>query len=256
MRRRGKRASDLYAPYGTCPGCGWSGQDWGFHYHRYCTKCHNKWRKAQAEVRRRERPPKPPNENIEVAEGVIITSNVRKHLNKRAHRDVPRTGRELFWGTGAVLGAFIWMVTGCAVMWSLCGHRQYTLFLGACMVGSIVMFYACEWIQNDEIRKRLSKVDTRVAELARERQRQIDESRAFYASPEWRLVRKQVVEEQGRVCQQCRSHIRDDYDLTVDHVKPRSKFPELGLDKSNLQVLCRRCNSAKGATFNEASVTA
>ena len=118
------------------------------------------------------------------------------------------------------------------------------------------MFYVCEWKQAAEARKRLPKVDARLEELARERQRQIDEARAFYASSEWRLVRKQVVEEQGRVCQECHQHISDDNDLTIDHIKPRSKFPELALDKSNLQVLCRRCNSAKGATYNEASITA
>ena len=33
--------------------------------------------------------------------------------------------------------------------------------------------------------------------------------------------------------------------MHVDHVKPRSKFPELALDLSNLQVLCNLCNVAK-----------
>jgi 5-methylcytosine-specific restriction endonuclease McrA len=103
--------------------------------------------------------------------------------------------------------------------------------------------------------KRKPKVAIRLEELARERQQKIDEASMFYASPEWRLLREQVLSERGRRCEKCRRAIRYDFDLTVDHIKPRSKFPELALDKSNLQVLCRRCNCAKGATYDEPSMT-
>ncbi len=255
MRRYGrKKRSDLYAPYGTCRECGWTGQDWGFKYHGYCTKCHNEWRKAQAEERRRE---KPPNENIEVAQGVVITTNVRERLKKRAHRDVPRTREAIvagYWSALLFFPSFIFVIV---FLFSLCMNRTYYTFcFGICAVASLVMLHTWNRTEREEARKHLPKVDERLVELACERQKQIDEARAFYTSSEWRLVRKQIVEEQGRVCQKCRSHIKDDYDLTVDHIKPRSKFPELALAKSNLQVLCRRCNSAKGAIYNEASVTA
>ena len=36
-------------------------------------------------------------------------------------------------------------------------------------------------------------------------------------------------------------------DLTVDHVVPIARAPELALDVSNLEVRCRRCNASKGA---------
>ena len=104
-------------------------------------------------------------------------------------------------------------------------------------------------------RRYLPEINAHLEELARERQKKIDDTNTFYASSEWRLVREQVIQEQERVCQECGRRVKTDYDLTVDHIKPRSKFPELALDKSNLQVLCRRCNSAKGATYNEASIT-
>ena len=39
---------------------------------------------------------------------------------------------------------------------------------------------------------------------------------------------------------------RKDSDITVDHIKPRSKYPELALEIENLRVLCRSCNSKKG----------
>jgi 5-methylcytosine-specific restriction endonuclease McrA len=35
-------------------------------------------------------------------------------------------------------------------------------------------------------------------------------------------------------------------DITVDHAKPRSKFPELAMSIDNLLLACRKCNSSKG----------
>ncbi len=34
--------------------------------------------------------------------------------------------------------------------------------------------------------------------------------------------------------------------MHVDHIKPRRKYPELALSRSNLQVLCNLCNHGKG----------
>jgi hypothetical protein len=66
---------------------------------------------------------------------------------------------------------------------------------------------------------------------------------SFYTSAEWRELRMRVLDKQGRVCAACGSceHI------TVDHKLPRSKFPSLQTAEENLQVLCRSCNSSKGA---------
>jgi 5-methylcytosine-specific restriction endonuclease McrA len=33
--------------------------------------------------------------------------------------------------------------------------------------------------------------------------------------------------------------------IVVDHIKPRSRFPELALDPENVQVLCDSCNRGK-----------
>ena len=38
--------------------------------------------------------------------------------------------------------------------------------------------------------------------------------------------------------------------LHVDHIKPRSKYPELALDPNNLQVLCKDCNLGKSNLYN------
>ena len=37
-------------------------------------------------------------------------------------------------------------------------------------------------------------------------------------------------------------------ELHVDHIKPRSKHPELELDINNLQILCKDCNLGKSNT--------
>ena len=84
-------------------------------------------------------------------------------------------------------------------------------------------------------------------QVARVEAEQLDYLR-FYATPEWRAARDTVIRRDGRVCKQCSQHIALTRDVTVDHIRPRSKFPGLALDLTNLQVLCRRCNSSKGAT--------
>ena len=68
----------------------------------------------------------------------------------------------------------------------------------------------------------------------------------FYSSPEWREVRKQILRSQSHICYICNECILSPFDLTVDHIKPKSKYPDLALELSNLKIACRSCNSAKG----------
>lgn len=63
----------------------------------------------------------------------------------------------------------------------------------------------------------------------------------FASSPKWKALRRNVLAAYGHKCLRCGSTKR----ITVDHIKPRSKYPELALDFSNLQVLCWPCNKAK-----------
>ncbi|RYZ77711.1 MAG: hypothetical protein EOP05_00795 [Proteobacteria bacterium] len=39
--------------------------------------------------------------------------------------------------------------------------------------------------------------------------------------------------------------------MHVDHIKPRSKYPHLELEFSNLQVLCRQCNFGKSNKYED-----
>lgn len=63
----------------------------------------------------------------------------------------------------------------------------------------------------------------------------------FYLTNEWRSLREVVLLHYGAICMKCcsKTHIH------VDHIKPRSIYPELELHFENMQVLCRSCNSSK-----------
>jgi hypothetical protein len=68
----------------------------------------------------------------------------------------------------------------------------------------------------------------------------------FYTSPEWRAVRFQALKASNGCCVLCgRSNRQHAVILHVDHIKPKSKFPELALVLSNLQILCEDCNLGK-----------
>lgn len=68
----------------------------------------------------------------------------------------------------------------------------------------------------------------------------------FLMTPEWKAMRRSVIETYGRRCMRCGTTPRDKRKTHVDHIKPRAKFPELKLEFSNMQVLCCRCNKKKG----------
>lgn len=70
------------------------------------------------------------------------------------------------------------------------------------------------------------------------------EKNGFYWSDEWRALRYRVLKEYGRTCMCCGAEGNPPH---VDHIKPRSRYPELALSFDNLQVLCVDCNMGKGA---------
>jgi 5-methylcytosine-specific restriction endonuclease McrA len=67
----------------------------------------------------------------------------------------------------------------------------------------------------------------------------------FYYSREWRELRYRALKVHGNRCQCCGATPKTTKQIHVDHIKPRSKFPELELDFANLQVLCDDCNIGK-----------
>lgn len=68
----------------------------------------------------------------------------------------------------------------------------------------------------------------------------------FYRSMEWRQLRYLALRNSGG-CNCCGAKASDGVKLHVDHIKPRSKYPELALSLDNIQVLCEDCNIGKGS---------
>lgn len=67
---------------------------------------------------------------------------------------------------------------------------------------------------------------------------------AFERSPAWRALSAEVRAAQPW-CSSCGSTEK----LQADHILPKSRHPELALERSNLQVLCWPCNRRKAATL-------
>jgi hypothetical protein len=68
---------------------------------------------------------------------------------------------------------------------------------------------------------------------------------AFFKSPPWIQLRYAALEKYGARCMCCGATRKSGARLHVDHIKPRSRYPELALEISNLQILCEPCNLGK-----------
>ena len=70
-------------------------------------------------------------------------------------------------------------------------------------------------------------------------------SKKFYSSREWKALRYQALVKFGNRCICCGSSQKNGVIIHVDHIKPRSIYPERALDINNLQILCEPCNIGK-----------
>lgn len=61
----------------------------------------------------------------------------------------------------------------------------------------------------------------------------------------WLKLRYQAFLRYGRKCCLCGSNDN----LQVDHIKPKSKYPNLVYDIENLQILCKACNFGKSNKY-------
>jgi len=71
-------------------------------------------------------------------------------------------------------------------------------------------------------------------------------AKQFYKSYDWRRARLMAIEKSNKKCGYCGASAKNGAVLHVDHIMPRSRFPELSLQTDNLQVLCEDCNMGKG----------
>lgn len=72
----------------------------------------------------------------------------------------------------------------------------------------------------------------------------------FYSSNDWIQLRYQAFEKFGNKCSCCGNTPENGAVLQVDHIKPRSHYPEIALDINNLQILCDACNKGKSNLFD------
>lgn len=71
---------------------------------------------------------------------------------------------------------------------------------------------------------------------------------SFYDTRQWLDLRYTVLKKYGAKCMLCGDTPSNGAIIQVDHVRPRFKYPELELDITNMQVLCRDCNMGKSYT--------
>lgn len=77
------------------------------------------------------------------------------------------------------------------------------------------------------------------------RRRNFISSKEFYSSNKWRELRYIALQQSEGTCTLCGARASDGVQLHVDHIKPRSTYPELQYDLDNLQILCEDCNLGK-----------
>ena len=186
--------------------------------------------------------------------GLVVTKAVEGIVTAQARDEVPIAPRlkKAESSSGLIVSLAVVSLVGALV--ALFAGVPILFVVG--LIASLLLLFVVSPLHNriaiePAYQERAGEIRSKTQSLARERQEAIDERERFYSSSEWLSLRDQAIREYGRTCAMCGRALRRDSELTVDHIKPRSRFPELSLERSNLQVLCRSCNSSKGARLLE-----
>lgn len=124
----------------------------------------------------------------------------------------------------------------------ICGYS-----ISETMIGSQAERLVRKFLRSSQ-KQQITKVVTIQRKEAKVVQKRYIPPNEFYASDEWRAVRYEAIKQHGARCQCCgRSPKKHNVVIHVDHIKPRSKYPDLQLEVDNLQVLCEDCNLGKMA---------
>ena len=213
-----------------------------------CAACGNDWERANR------------TRLVELAPDLILTEKVHQSLERRAKVEVPRPPQLV--ASDRLRDVLGWLTVALAVAGVLfcirqCGEGVWSA--GFAWFAGLGGVFAAQYLFYSVItpvldrrdgpvrREHAAAVSARLMALAQLRRDEIAAREAFYGSSEWRQVRAAVIRAQGARCASCGRSIRNQIDVTVDHIRPRSKHPQLALAVENLQVLCRGCNSRKGA---------
>lgn len=112
-------------------------------------------------------------------------------------------------------------------------------------------------INNDDLShltEKLFLVNQKLDKLLKNSQNIINEIKKKYEprtefnrwskSEDGKLWKKQQYQKQKQCCAICQQKIKLKWSH-IDHIKPISRYPELCLDLSNLQIACGSCNTSK-----------
>lgn len=103
--------------------------------------------------------------------------------------------------------------------------------------------------QQNNMWKKIYKAESDFPPLKREYFNDKGEQVDFYRSRQWRSLRAEALHIWGNAPCACCNEPFNGRVKHVDHIKPRSKYPELELKLSNLQVMCEDCNVGKSNHF-------
>ncbi len=105
-----------------------------------------------------------------------------------------------------------------------------------------------------QLSKKLFLVNNRLNKSLQNNQKIIDQIKQKYeprtefnrwrSSEEGKLWKKQQYQKQKQCCAICQEKI-ELKGSHIDHIKPLSRYPDLSLDTSNLQIACGQCNTSK-----------
>ncbi len=75
-------------------------------------------------------------------------------------------------------------------------------------------------------------------EFAKWREREEDKTWLTFKNPLKNIVRDSLIEEQGAICCYCGKRVHKDHNTTIEHLKPRSKYPDDIFNYGNLLASC------------------
>lgn len=102
---------------------------------------------------------------------------------------------------------------------------------------------------DDELLERTTQRAARLREYLQDGQDPPQALLNSYRDPE---LKRHLIEEAHGKCVYCESKITHVYFGDVEHMKPKSVFPEERLDVANLVLACALCNNAKGEFWDNA----
>ena len=221
-----------------CSECGRRKKPWYMQRKDLCRTCGSRMRSEA-------------NTQVTITDGIVATKVVRAQLRKRAESDTPISASERRYSRiNALIGPLtlvsVYLIV--KIFFGELSENEWLVAFWTCIGVPILVWLTTGKLKEKPQADREAQIKNQVAELARQREEHQLTRERFYSDSRWIALRKQVIREEGTKCAECRIQIRNTQDITVDHVRPRSKYPELALERSNLQVLCRSCNSAKGAS--------